>query len=294
LMTETVVPSLDARIQDIAHKARQQLAPERDAHDRPAPSREPAPSPTGPAVSAMPTDLRDTSHPGHPEFSKTLREVRYMEAGRGIASGPHSEKVAAALLVQGEREGLRITNVAMGPDGQVQGLQRFSAFDPPKTVQVDPGQAQSVEMHDYASQWAQLRSPHLVSQAPPAERSDEQAQGIAALSAADQAMFARIRKDVPAHLDDGHVAQAMLNAKQAGIDDAGKIDRVLMAGDALWVAGATAGFRAATDVSQPSAPMQDTVQQAQALNQQREQQLAMEAQQRQQEGPGGRGGPVIG
>ncbi|WP_331236994.1 XVIPCD domain-containing protein, partial [Xanthomonas graminis] len=70
----------------------------------------------------MPTDLRDTSHPGHAEFSKTLREVHYMEAGRGIASGPHSEKVAAALLVQGEREGLRITNVAMGPDGQVQGL----------------------------------------------------------------------------------------------------------------------------------------------------------------------------
>ncbi|OAX65039.1 hypothetical protein A6R71_09315 [Xanthomonas translucens pv. arrhenatheri] len=85
----------------------------------------------------------------------------------------------------------------------------------------------------------------------------------------------------------------MLNAKQAGIDDAGKIDRVLMAGDALWVAGATAGFRAATDVSQPSVPMQDTVQQAQAFNQQREQQVALEAQQRQQEGPGGRGGPVM-
>ncbi|WP_409976710.1 hypothetical protein [Xanthomonas graminis] len=247
-----------------------------------------------PAPTQAATDLRDPAHPGHAEFTKTLREVHYMEAGRGIASGPHSEKVAAALLVQGEREGLRITNVAMGPDGQVQGLQRFSAFDTPKMVSVDPRQAQSVEMHDYASQWAQLRSPHLVGHAAPAERSAEQAQGIAALSAADQAMFARIRQEVPAHIGDDHVAQAMLHAKQAGIDDAGKIDRVLMAGDTMWVAGTTPGFRTSMDVSQPAAPMQETVQQVQSLNQQREQQVALEAQQRQQEGPGGRGGPVMG
>ncbi len=310
LMTETVVPSLDARIQDIEHKARQHVAPEqggphapaagastreRDAQDDHTPTlpRESAPPRAATAVSSLPMDLRDPAHPGHAEFKHSLREVHYMEAGQGIASGPHSEKVAAALLLQGEREGLRITNVTMGADGQVQGLQRFSAFDTPKMERVDPRQAQSVEMHDYASQWAQLRSPHLVGQAAAAERTAEQAQGLVALSAADQAMFARIRRDVPAHIGDEHVAQAMLSAKQAGIADAGKIDRVLMAGDELWVAGATPGFRAATDVSQPSAPMQDTVQQTQALNQQREQQLAMEIQQRQQEGPGGRSAPVM-
>ncbi|WP_244292442.1 hypothetical protein [Xanthomonas hyacinthi] len=96
------------------------------------------------------------------------------------------------------------------------------------------------------------------------------------------------------HIGDDHVAQAMLAAKQAGIADADKIDRVLMAGDAMWVAGTTPGFRTSTDVAQPAAPMQDTVQQTQALNQQRAQQLALEAQQRQQEGPGGRGAPVMG
>jgi predicted ABC-type ATPase len=239
-------------------------------------------------------DLRDPSHPGHAEFSRTLREVHYMEAGQGIASGPHSEKVAAALLVKGEREGLRITNVTMGADGQVQGLQRLGAFDAPKAVTVDPRQAQAVEMSDYAAQWAQLRSPHLLSQAPPAERSAAQAQGIAALSAADQAMFARIRQDVPAHIGDDHVAQAMLGAKQAGIADAGRIDRVLMTGDSMWVAGTTPGFRAFVDVAQPAAPLQATAQQAQAFNQQREQQLAMETQQRQQEGPGGRAAPAMG
>ncbi|MCC4597237.1 hypothetical protein NRY95_06185 [Xanthomonas campestris pv. phormiicola] len=268
---------------DLRHPSNAQRARHDDA------GHAPMPAPAQPA-----TDFRDPAHPGHAEFMKTLREVHCMEAGRGIASGPHSEKVAAALLVQGEREGLRISNVAMGPDGQAQGLQRFSAFDTPKTVQVDPRQAQSVEMQGYASQWAQLRSPHLVSQARPAERTAEQAQGIAALSASDQAMFARIRQDVPAHLSDAHVAQAMLAAKQAGIDDAGKIDRVQMAGEKLWVSGPTPGFRAATDMSQPPAPMQDTLQQAQALNQQREQQLALEVQQRQQEGPGGRGVPVMG
>ncbi|WP_343124022.1 XVIPCD domain-containing protein, partial [Xanthomonas graminis] len=60
-----------------------------------------------PAPTQAATDLRDPAHPGHAEFTKTLREVHYMEAGRGIASGPHSDKVAAALLVQGERDGLR-------------------------------------------------------------------------------------------------------------------------------------------------------------------------------------------
>ncbi|EKU26348.1 hypothetical protein [Xanthomonas graminis] len=86
----------------------------------------------------------------------------------------------------------------------------------------------------------------------------------------------------------------MLAAKQAGIADAGKIDRVLMAGDAMWVAGTTPGMRTSMDVSQQAAPMQETVQQVQSLNQQREQQVALEAQQRQQEGPGGRGGPIMG
>ncbi|CTP86469.1 hypothetical protein XTPLMG728_1231 [Xanthomonas translucens pv. poae] len=60
------------------------------------------------------------------------------------------------------------------------------------------------------------------------------------------------------------------------------------------MAGTTPGFRASTDLTQPAAPVQETVQQAQTLNQQREQQVALEAQQRQQEGPGGRGAPVMG
>jgi hypothetical protein len=137
-----------------------------------------------------------------------------------------------------------------------------------------------------------VHTPASTQSSPKAARAGDQAHGIAALSASDQAMFARIRKDVPAHIDDAHVAQAMLGAKQAGIADADKIGRVQMAGDKLWVSGTTPGFRAATDVSQAGAPMQETVQQAQAFNQQREQHLAMDAQ-RLQEAPG-RGAPALG
>ncbi|WP_295841850.1 hypothetical protein [uncultured Xanthomonas sp.] len=130
--------------------------------------------------------------------------------------------------------------------------------------------------------------------APSAAQTYERAQTLGALSASDQAMFARIRRDVPTRIDDAHVAQAMLGAKQAGIAGADKIDRVQMAGDTLWVSGTTPGFRAATDVAQAAAPMHETVQQAQAFNQQRSQHLAMEAQQRLQDAPGGRGAPAIG
>ncbi|UYK76133.1 DUF2974 domain-containing protein [Xanthomonas sacchari] len=130
--------------------------------------------------------------------------------------------------------------------------------------------------------------------APSAAQTYERAQTLGALSASDQAMFARIRRDVPTRIDDAHVAQAMLGAKQAGIAGADKIDRVQMAGDTLWVSGTTPGFRAATDVAQAAAPMHETVQQAQAFNQQRAQHLAMEAQQRLQDAPGGRGAPAIG
>ncbi|MCI2244769.1 MULTISPECIES: hypothetical protein [Xanthomonas] len=132
-----------------------------------------------------------------------------------------------------------------------------------------------------------------VQAAPSAAHATDRAQNLNALSASDQAMFARIRKDVPAHIDDAHVAQAMLGAKQAGIVGADKIDRVQMAGDTLWVSGTTPGFRAATDVAQAAAPMHETVQRAQAFNQQREQHVAMEAQQRQQDAHG-RSASVLG
>lgn len=212
--------------------------------------------------------LADPAHPGHPEFRSTLKEVHAMESGLGVASGAHSEKVAAALAVQAAHEGVTITNVQMGSNGRVEGVQHSNAFEQSRRVSVDPGHAQTVAMADYAEQWAQARSPHLAGSRAVIERTAEQAQGIAALSQADQAMFARIRQDTPAHISDDHVAHAMLGAKREGISNAEQIGRVLMAGDTLWVAGNVPGYRAATDVSQQAQSMVETVQQVHSHNQQ--------------------------
>ena len=98
----------------------------------------------------------------------------------------------------------------------------------------------------------------------------------------DQAMFAKIREGAPPSISDDHVAHAMLLAKKDGITDVSMIDKSLMAGDKLWVAGTTPGFRAAADVSAPAPSMQETLQQTQIFNQNREQQLALEAAQHSQ------------
>ena len=227
-------------------------------------------------------DLRESDHPGHEAFKKTLDEVHRMETTRGVPSGPHSEKVAAALAVAAEREGQTITNVEMRADGQVYGIARLSAFTPNKEVSIDPAQVQGTPMEQYAAQWSQARSPHYAVHSPRVDRSDEQSRSLDGLSASDQTMFAKIRTGAPPHISDDHVAHAMLLAKKDGITDAGMIDKSLMVGDKLWVAGITPGFRAAVDVSAPAPSIQETLLQTQNLNQQREQQLALEAAQQSQ------------
>ncbi len=227
-------------------------------------------------------DLRESDHPGNQAFKRALDEVHRMETTRGVPSGPHSEKVAAALAVAAERDGQIITNVEMRADGQVYGIARLSAFTPNKEVSVDPAQVQGTPMEQYAAQWSQARSPHYAIHSPRAERSDELSIPLNGMSPSDQAMFAKIRQGAPLHISDGHVAHAMLLAKKDGITDASMIDKALMAGDKLWVAGTTPGFRAAVDVSAPAPSMQETLLQTQNLNQQREQQLALEAAQQSQ------------
>ncbi|MCS3746915.1 hypothetical protein FHY18_002511 [Xanthomonas arboricola] len=234
----------------------------------------------------LPTDLRDRSHPGNPAFQRTLGEVYRMEDGQGIPHGPHSEKVAAALLVEAEHNKQGITNVEMRPDGQVQGIARYNAFESEKRVSVNPQIAQSVTMETYAAQWSQARSPHYASNAPAAERTPEQAEALALLSPVDRQMFDKIRGATPAHLSDDVVANAFYAAKQDGIADASKVASVGMVGDRLAVNGTTPGLRGIVDVSQPVPPMQETTQQALAFNQQQaitQQQDEAQRQQRTQE-----------
>ncbi|WP_238692153.1 hypothetical protein [Xanthomonas arboricola] len=66
----------------------------------------------------------------------------------------------------------------MGADGEVQGIQQFSAFDKPQTSNVDPTQAQGLSMQQYAEKMKVNLSSHRVSHGLGAERSAEQQQGI--------------------------------------------------------------------------------------------------------------------
>lgn len=235
----------------------------------------------------LPTDLRDQAHPGHAAFNRTLGEVHRMEETQGIPHGPHSEKLAAALLVEAQRNKQVITNVEMGSDGQVVGIAR-SAFDPEKRVAVNPQSAQSGTMEQYATQWAQARSPHYASNAPPAERTHEQAQALASLSPGDRQMFDKIRGATPAHLSDDVVASAFFAAKKDGIADASKIASVDMLGDRLVVNGTTTGYRGVVDVSQPQPPLKETARETLDFNQQQvlaQQQEEAQRQQRAQDGP---------
>ena len=61
----------------------------------------------------------------------------------------------------------------------------------------------------------------------------------------------------------------MLASKQAGIDEADKICFVSIAGERLYTGGTTPGYHAVVDTTKPMPQLQETVQQAQSLDQQR-------------------------
>jgi peptidoglycan hydrolase-like protein with peptidoglycan-binding domain len=117
----------------------------------------------------------------------------------------------------------------------------------------------------------------------PAQDRRETERELARLSPADQAMFAKIRGAAPASVPDEVVAKAMLEAKRNGIPDMERVGQVGIADGKLWVGSVTPGFHAVVSANGPVPNMQDTLKETQIVNQQRDQQLAMEATQRQQD-----------
>ncbi|MGO1069689.1 peptidoglycan-binding protein [Lysobacter sp. CA199] len=145
--------------------------------------------------------------------------------------------------------------------------------------QVEPSTAPSDEQSkEREPNYAPVRD-----QATPAPAMD--AKDLARMSPADQAMFAKIRAGAPGHVSDETVAAAMLAAKQNEIHDAGSIKLVAAANGKLWVEAHTPGFHTGVSLSEPPPAMQDTLRETQAVNQQREQQLAQEASQRNPDDP---------
>jgi hypothetical protein len=238
-------------------------------------------------VRELPKDLRDQEHPGHDRYAAALDNVRRMEGQNGIAPGPHSERLAAAVAIAVERDQLKVQRLDLDKTtGQVTVIERgpYPNFDE-RRVPIDTRQALGQSFEQSSQQWLEARSPHYATDAPKTERSREQSEALAQFTPADQAMFAKIREGIPASVSDDHVAQAMLAAKRDGIADANKINQVAMVGDKLWVEGTVPGHRAAVDVSQPAPALQETAEQSQSFNQQRDIQLAQEAQQRSQNDP---------
>ncbi|QQP96734.1 peptidoglycan-binding domain-containing protein [Lysobacter enzymogenes] len=109
------------------------------------------------------------------------------------------------------------------------------------------------------------------------------------LSRDDQAMFDKIRAGAPAHVTDEKIAEATLAAKRNGIADVGKIGAIGLVQDKLWIGGSTPGYHASVVVSEPAPPMQDTLRETQAFNQQQTQKPSQDADQRAHEDPS-RGG----
>ncbi|MET4727948.1 peptidoglycan hydrolase-like protein with peptidoglycan-binding domain [Lysobacter enzymogenes] len=117
----------------------------------------------------------------------------------------------------------------------------------------------------------------------PARDRRETDREIARMSPADQAMFAKIRGATPADVSDEVVAKAMLEAKRNGIPDVERVGQVGVVDGKLWVGSVTPGFQAAVSANGPAPNIQETLKETQLVNQQRDQQLAMEAAQRQQD-----------
>ncbi|ALN65917.1 putative peptidoglycan binding domain protein [Lysobacter antibioticus] len=108
---------------------------------------------------------------------------------------------------------------------------------------------------------------------------------LSGLSPADKAMFAKIRGKVSVDVPDETVAAVMLAAKRNGIPDAESIGPVGVANGKLWVGAQIPGYHTGVSAIDPAPPMQHTLRETQSFNQQREQQLAQEASQRNPDDP---------
>ena len=271
----------------------QQLADQLDtalANDRRlAHGREPLAPPS--AASGLPAgfapalhikhDLREPDQPGHAAYAKALDAVRRMEARQNIASGEHSEVLAARLTAEAAERKQGITHVEMGRDGQIQVIERHYAFDEGRRFSVDASEAMSQSVAQSSARWLDARSLHYRADQPSAIRTEAQSLALSRLNPVDQAMFSVIRSKAPAQIGDDTVAQAMAEAKRNGIYDVSRMGDVTLLGNGLYVLGPTAGFRGAVDVTGPAPPLTQSMAVSESQNQERQQQLAQAQQQEQ-------------
>lgn len=262
--------------------------------DEPIPTLEPVrvtapPTARGESMPApglqLPDSLKDPAHPGHDAYRLAADAVYRMEFANKIPAGPHSERLSAAVAVKSEQERFWPGSVQLrqDADGQIDIIQR-SYGAPDKHWTLDTRQALSRSVEEHSHDWSAARSTHYVSQAPAAERTPEHVHALEQLSSSDRALFDRIRDQVPAHIGDDRVLQAMVEGReQARIDRPERLGAVEIRGDRLsLIDSSAAGLRASFDLSERSPSIHESLERNSNLNQQLAQQQTLEAHQRAQ------------
>ncbi|MDO5609368.1 MAG: hypothetical protein Q4G62_01070 [Pseudomonadota bacterium] len=217
-----------------------------------------------------PDDFRSPAHPQHAPFTSALAAVQGMERAHGIAGGPHTEQLAAALTLKAAQEGWTLHGqpLNLGRNGQIEIPDAAGV-----THRIDSQRALEIPAETYAAAWRELHDPLAPQPGNPA---------LAQLSVADRKLFDRIRELSPLPIDDAQITQAMCLAKQNGIhkaDDLGTI--VATSSDQIILSGNTPGFRASMQLNNQPPDIQESLNQNQALNQQMAEQETQRQQQQQ-------------
>ncbi|MDR6840273.1 XVIPCD domain-containing protein [Pseudoxanthomonas sacheonensis] len=161
LMTETVIPSLDARTQSLEHAAVKQLT-------QPAPTREssgqipakdsqsvaPNPSPRSGAL------LNDPSHPDHSLFRDAARGIHAIDAKHNRVSDLRSDQLGGHLAVAAKEQGLRgIDHVVMSGDAKLTFAVQGRLDDPAhRRASVDTMQGLNTPLAQSTQQMAEVNA----------------------------------------------------------------------------------------------------------------------------------------
>ena len=184
-----------------------------------------------------------------------------MDERKGISPGPHSEQLAAALLVQAETQGMRINHVELDGNGRVVGSQELYIGNAGPKVGVDLREAHGASMAELSRQWLQARSPHLLGDpAASSAAAQRDATLVDRLPEADRPLFAALRNGLPAHIGDAKVLEVLGNAKAAGIAGVERFGQMSLVGERVLVQGDIhSGYaRCMTDL-RSAAPDADTI-----------------------------------
>lgn len=121
LMTETVIPSLDARTQSLEHAAVKQLmqpAPARESSGH-VPAKDPQSTAPSPSLRTGAL-LNDPSHPDHSLFRDAARGIHAIDAKHNRVSDLRSDQLGGHLAVAAKEQGLRgIDHVVMSGDAKL-------------------------------------------------------------------------------------------------------------------------------------------------------------------------------